>query len=448
MTTQTTSRDFILPDLRPGKPIDSVQILADHLWVAARVELSTIPLYLYSAYSFKTKGYSQWAPQRGALHTLIGVAIEEMLHLCLVRNLMVAIGRGNDIRFYDKKFIPTYPHDMINRSPRLPLHLKKLSKAHVGTFVDLEAPDEISLATDEFELMAINPENVGEYPSLGAFYHSIALGFERLDKENMIKWDTEGVYKQYLRGFWNQFGEGKPVRVADLKSARQALDIIVEQGEGSAQDHKRRPLDPDNPDLGDEVFTHWWKFRRIQAGIEGIGAIDGDKKKDLSIDSAAAIWPVVDDPTVEKHGKGNPRIGSLMTLFNAAYCYMLCILDKLYETPTTDVRKERVPGTKRVEMFSHRYALERNGIAAMQGILYPIAELLVRTPLAQGGDPHKGPNAGPPFQYYEFGHLGTMSKKAELAHLCEKAMAHFPELGGDDSVRRQISMLVDVGAAH
>lgn len=444
MTTRTTIRDFTMPELRPGEPIDSVQNLADHLWVAARVELSTIPLYLYSAYSIKTKGYSQWAPQRGALRTLIGVAIEEMLHLCLARNLMVAIGRGHDIRFYDKNFIPTYPHNMLNRSPALPLHLKKLSTAHVQTFVDLEAPGEIT----DVEEYQIHPENVGEYRSLGAFYHSIALGFDRLDRDRKIPWDVQGVYKQYLRGFWNQFGEGKPLRVANLTTARKALNIIIEQGEGSTQDHKHTHHDPNRPDLGDEVFTHWWKFVRIQRDIEGIGAVNGAKDKDLSINSAAAIWPVVDDPTVEKHGKNNPGISSLMTLFNAAYCYMLCILDELYDTPTTDVRKERVPGTKRVEMFSRRYALERNGIAAMQGILYPIAELLVRTPLTQGGDPHQGPNAGPSFQYYEFGHLGNMSKKAELLHLCEKAMTHFPELGGDDTVHRQISLLVDIGAAH
>ena len=44
------------------KPIETVDELQTHLVHAAMVELSTIPLYLYAAYSIQTDGYSQWSP--------------------------------------------------------------------------------------------------------------------------------------------------------------------------------------------------------------------------------------------------------------------------------------------------------------------------------------------------------------------------------------------------
>jgi hypothetical protein len=56
---------LLAPTVRPlsvEKPITTVQELQDHLYHAMQVELSTIPLYLYPAYSIKTQGYSQCPP--------------------------------------------------------------------------------------------------------------------------------------------------------------------------------------------------------------------------------------------------------------------------------------------------------------------------------------------------------------------------------------------------
>ena len=44
-----------------------------------------------------------------ALRAIRSVVIEEMLHLCLARNLLVAIGAGDQLAFYDKDFLPSYP---------------------------------------------------------------------------------------------------------------------------------------------------------------------------------------------------------------------------------------------------------------------------------------------------------------------------------------------------
>ncbi|MGP4014882.1 ferritin-like domain-containing protein [Saccharopolyspora sp. 5N708] len=437
-----------IQELNPEEDIKDVDDLAAHLHVAGQVELSTIPLYLYSAYSIKTKGYSQWAPPQGALRTMIGVAIEEMLHLTLVRNLMLAIDRGHLIRFYKKEFMPTFPSFMLNRTPDLKLDLKRLSTSHVDTFIELEKPDKIETG----DILRAQTTKIGQYTSLGAFYRKIWKGFQDVFPERIASWPNANEEYQYSRGFWNQFGAGKPIVVNSLGTAKQALDIIIEQGEGSATDHKMVPKRPDKPVPGHEEFTHYEKFLRIKKNVEGIGAGNAEQDYDFTIDDKdRATWPVLDNPKITdfaQQGKySSPRVHSLMNLFNATYCYMLCVLDRIFETSTNDMRWGRAPGTDRYELFSHRYGLERNGIAAMQGILYPIAELLARTPVADTGLDDRG-TAGPSFEYYEFGKIGAGTRKRELEELCEHAIRWFPELGGEDGVRRQISLLIDIDEEH
>ena len=99
------------------KGIHSIESLRHHLQHAAVVELSTIPLYLYAAYSIKTSGYDQWAPGISAFRAIRSVVIEEMLHLALARNLLVAVGGGDDFKLYDPAVVPKYPEAMLHRVP-------------------------------------------------------------------------------------------------------------------------------------------------------------------------------------------------------------------------------------------------------------------------------------------------------------------------------------------
>ncbi|GAA1822606.1 hypothetical protein GCM10009735_66670 [Actinomadura chokoriensis] len=140
-TAEGTRQDPSIAPVDAQRGIETVKDLIDHLHAAAQVEMSTIPLYLFSLYSLKVGGHSQWSAPRGVLRSLTGIAIEEMLHLALVRNLMVAIGAGDRITFYDRKFLPGYPGTMLHRyndkdpdGREIELALKRLSKSHVKTF--------------------------------------------------------------------------------------------------------------------------------------------------------------------------------------------------------------------------------------------------------------------------------------------------------------------------
>lgn len=390
---------LLAPQVRPlnvEKPITTVPELQDHLYHAIQVELSTIPLYLYAAYSIKAQSYSQWSPGLSAFRTIRSVVIEEMLHLCLARNLMVAVGGGDNASLYDKNMIPTYPSNMLHRTPPLPLHLEACTTALMtDVFMPLELPAKQGA-----------PPQGGEYNTLGQFYAAIRDGFEYLDKElGPELWAHNQPDLQYYSGYWNQDGGGSPIVVCDLNTACEAIDTIVVQGEGAQPGDDEVPLDPTKPQLGMSELSHYAKFRQIAEGIDLIGE----------------TWPVPTDPTAESF---DGAAGDLAQFFDAAYCYVLCLIDSIYRTS----RKETEAGQQ-----SARYGLERTFIAAMGGVLFPLADLLVRTPSGNGG------NAAPTFGFYSFD--GIVPKKTQLEALCQQAMANYPSLGGDDGVARQVNLL-------
>jgi hypothetical protein len=139
------------------------------------------------------------------------------------------------------------------------------------------------------------------------------------------------------------------------------------------------------------------------------------------VDGIGDTWPVPSNPTREQYGG---PVAELATLFDAAYCYVLCMIDAIYKTSS----KTRKPGK-----HSPRYGLERTFIAAMGGLLFPIGDLLVRQP-----NPTRRQHAAPTFGYYAF---GEGSKKDQLAGLCDAVLGDFPSLGGDDGVRQLIARL-------
>lgn len=389
-------------EIRPlnvEKPITTVEGLQDHLYHAIQIELSTIPLYLYPAYSIKTQGYSQWSAGMSAFRTIRSVVIEEMLHLCLARNLLVAVGGGDSVHLYAEKMIPKYPSNMLHRRPPLALHLEPCSTTLVTeVFMPLELP-----AKDHA------PPQGGEYNTLGQFYAAIHRAFGDLDRELGPRlWENNRPDLQYYSGYWNQDGGGAPIVVCDLATACDAIDTIVEQGEGAKSDDTDVPLNIVSPTPGRDELSHYAKFHQIAQGIDLIGD----------------TWPVPTDPTADLFGG---PVGELARFFDAAYSYVLCMIDAIYDSS----RKQTVPGKT-----SARYGLERTFIAAMGGVLYPIGALLVTLPFETGR------NAAPTFGYYQF--ADDTPKKEQLQRLCAEIIKSFPSLGGDHGVAHLINLLPSV----
>lgn len=407
--------------------------LFNHLYNAAFVEWSTIPLYLYAAYSIKGQSYSEWSPGRGPVDDFRTIVIEEMLHLCLVRNMIVSIGRGDDVRFYDPEYVPKYPSCMLHRVPRLLLPLAPLSyRLMRDVFMEVEKPQTTNVPTE--------PD---EYHTLGQFYASIRKGFDHVNATDPSLFANNRPDLQYGTAYWNEGGGSGPVVIMEqpwtddytlfpIGAANKAIDIIVEQGEGILREGEdegqlcEQTVNdyPANPGPGLIEYTHYAKFCRIATGLEPIGLALNAGGFPIPLPLDQAVWPVLYNPTVDML-EGPVR--DLSELFNAAYCYVLALIDEVYNTSSTDVKANQ---------RSRRYGLERTFMSAMGGMLFPLADQLVRTPSGIG---HR--NAGPPFGYYQF-QPGNI--KTELMSLCERSVRDFPSLGGDNSVRWVISLLPDI----
>lgn len=409
MTSTHTGFPAAYAKPRANRPIDTVESLFSHLYDAARLEMSTIPLYLYAAYSIEAQNVSQWSAGPGAFRLIKSIVIEEMLHLSLVRNLIVAIGYGDHIRFCHRAFVPVFPAPMLHRVPELELKLAPLTTELVrDVFMPLELPEKKGA-----------PPESGEYQTIGQFYKAIHDGFRRLcgvepgpsfrpdpAKEKAL-FAHNRLDLQYTNTYWNEGGGGAPVVVHDLHSALTAINVIVEQGEGMDPDQQEVPLDPADPlpDLkaGLVEFPHYVKFKRIADGWEPIGE----------------VYEVPENPRVSEYPEGPVR--DLGQLACAAYTYVLAMLDEIYDTSGMDVK----PGAT-----SPRYGLERTFIAAMQGLLFGVIKELVRTPITEGL--YRGSHAAPTFEYYEFPEDRSLT--AHLKELCERVVPHYPALGGDNSV--------------
>lgn len=416
MTTMTSGLPFAVEPstlVKPGEPIQDYETLVSHLQQAAQVEMSTIPMYLYAAYSIQTKGHNQWQPGISGFRTIVAIAIEEMLHLCLVRNILVALGAGDRVTFDDSGFIPAYPSKMLHRVPDLELHLRPCSQELMR---DIFCPLELPAAQDA-------PAQPDQYQTLGQFYQAIKDGLLRVDAaegKELWKYAKDSVAWQYQRAYWNRDGGGEPVAIIDLATALEALNMVVEQGEGVNPGTATVPIDPVNPTPGLDELSHYARFQRIEQGIEPIGT----------------VRDIVTDPRISDFTE--PAAG-LAKLFNAAYCYTLAMLDKLYNLPA-----DFTP-----ETTSPRYLLERTFVSAMSGLLYPLADLLMQTPATTPQKDGPALCAAPTFEYYDFaGEIkksgGSHTRKQHLMWLCDQAISHFPELGGDNSVHWLITKMPDI----
>src|SRR5215471_2275551 len=81
--------------------IKSVEDLHSYLYTAMQLEHATIPPYLTALYTI------QPGSNTDAFHIIRVVAVEEMLHLTLVANILNAVGGSPDLTKPD--FVPHYP---------------------------------------------------------------------------------------------------------------------------------------------------------------------------------------------------------------------------------------------------------------------------------------------------------------------------------------------------
>jgi hypothetical protein len=338
-------------------PIDTPDELREHIELAIKVELSTIPPYLYAMYSLE---------DTTSVPALLirSIVVEEMLHAALATNLLLAVGGRPDFR--STLYIPAYPCELSHHRPPLTLSLEPVSVGLVrDTFMRIEQPE----AHDA-------PAEPDEYETLGQFYHALEIGLEKISAEFDLFADPQlgsqlSESRFYAPVAFDADDSGGLVSITDLVSATEAIEIIVHQGEGLSDD---RWADPAHQEL-----THYHKLVQIVDGEHPLGVVRAFPSNPRTADYPHDVRIVSD-------------------LFNAIYRCLYLTMDRMFNADGDQARAVGV-----------LYLL-------MGDVLAQIAHFLASVDL---GDGTKA--AAPTFEIYEFRTQSPLQEVQDLSERAARA---------------------------
>ncbi|KAL4065370.1 ferritin-like-domain-containing protein [Scleroderma yunnanense] len=324
---------------------------------AVHVELSTIPLYLYSIYSIKGVRTDSLLPP-GAIDgprakTKISVIVrQEMLHLALAGNILTAIDSGP--RLYIKSDIPTYgPEETILYS-RIPMMLEPCKKDNLECFLRIEAPYLAPPKLSEDEESA----NLGAAPALHALYsrelipeyNSIGDFYSELEQMILYSGDYIDFKNKDLQYTPQEFFGDLMTQVVNDTTAHDAIKTIIDQGEGSvgvAEAHY-------------QMFLELW-----------------ERQTDWE------CYPVPSSPHSDDY-TGTPFVYQLALASNATYCYLLITIEKTFQVSDSVKRRRLITNTHSI----------------MIDIMNILADIMVQQPYEPQTPTNPTPHAGPSFEWY------------------------------------------------
>ena len=225
----------VAPELVADLQRGGVEPVRRALDAAIQLEHSTIPPYLYALYSLDPG-------KNGAIASIIrSVVVEEMLHMTLACNILNALNGTPQLNSPD--FIPVYPGHLPGTvQGQLDVGLAPFTLDLVrDVFMVIEEPD-TPLQFRIAEVAVQKPMTIGD------FYHSI--------RDKILDLGTNA----FSRTPRHQIGPDRvefAVVVTNAAAAAQAIDVIVEQGEGTAT----RPGEVVGHD-----FAHYYRFAEIVHG--------------------------------------------------------------------------------------------------------------------------------------------------------------------------------------
>jgi hypothetical protein len=278
-------------------PIETPEDLRRHVETAIRIELSTIPPYLFTLYSIEDL-------ESSAALLIRSIVAEEMLHAALTTNLLLAL--GGTPRFGGTGYIPSYPMDLPHHRPPLRLDLAPCSLENIrNVFMRIEQPEERGA-----------PPETDEYETLGQFYNALEVGLEALSTEYDLFADPQPASQMsdpshYRPVRFDAEDSGGLLLIEDLDSAVEAIEIIIHQGEGMSLD---RWADPAHQEL-----THYHKLVAIESGAEPLGAVRPLRRNPRAADYPGPIRVVAD-------------------LFNALYRGVFLTLDRVFRDDPEQAR--------------------------------------------------------------------------------------------------------------
>jgi len=337
---------------------------------AAELEHGVMCEYLYGAFSLKSApgpGLSQ--DQLEAVErwrrVLLEVSGEEMLHWAMVQNVLTAVGSAPYVSR------PHMPHQASGYPPGVQFRLLPFGEAALEHFVYLERPEGMELVDAEgFEPAGPPPPPMRrdevvprgqDFATVGHLYRAIEAGLaglaEKLGEERLF------IGPAFHQADENTFLWPDLRPITDLAAANQAIERIVEQGEGAT---------------GDWETAHYGRLLGVLDEYRAMRAQDPDFEPAHPVVGAGMRAVEGVEPEVYI---SDPATGACSDLFNAVYELVLQMIARYFafghETP------------------EQRQILAQVAVDLMYQAIKPLGLVLARLPV---GPEHSGATAGANFQ--------------------------------------------------
>lgn len=331
-----------MAESEPKIRIDDREELIYLLAEAAAIESNVMASYLYAAWSLKRGERDGLTPEQAVAvkqwkDAVYSVAIEEMTHLTLACNLACSIGGGPHLSH------PPYPIRPGYHPSGLVIELRGFSLDVLDHFIFIERPEGKELHdASEFvhphEYHRAQPRgrvmpSAQDYATVGHLYRAIRHGFERLDHHL-------GEADLFCGDPSTQLGPGdmplpELTVVTDLKSAEDAIQTIIEQGEGA-------PAHSED--------SHYQRFVNVRQQYHDFLAENPDFEP---------AFPVAHNPTMRPPMDGEdcvfvsePEAARVLDLANACYGQMLRCLVQAWGRHADDAPHKRMLAQTAREIMS------------------------------------------------------------------------------------------------
>ena len=289
------------------KVVEAVQAAAVredlYPWLQNAIELehSTIPPYLTAMFSLKPGTNDEIA------RLIRSIVQEEMLHMTIVGNILIAIGGRPKINV--PGFIPKYPGPlpMAIGGSTFKVGIEAFSQPLVhDIFMEIEKPEH------PIPVKTLAARAVPDFATIGEFY--LALIKKIGDFGDSIF--TVPASEQVL----NWFDAARLFPIVNTKTADKGIQIIIDEGEGTRTDPFQSPGDP----------AHYYKFGEIFFGRKIVKTADGFAYGGDPIPfDPAGVYPMKANPKIADFAAGT-QARSRVEAFSYAYSNLLNALHSAF----------------------------------------------------------------------------------------------------------------------
>ncbi len=279
---------------------------------AIELEHSTIPPYLTALYSLKPSPNITKQPptNKGPKEIIHSIVVEEMLHMTISANILNALG-GNP-KINKANFVPEYPgHLPMGIGGSLIVGLEKYSKDVVkNVFMEIEEPEK------PIVFKSATMAAVETFKTIGEFYQALQQKIKDLAPEILPGNPAKQVTSRF-------FSTKELYPILTKQNAIDAIDIIIEQGEGTSIS----PLDPEGE------IAHYYRFEELYKGkklVKDPSAPNGFSFTGPDIPfNANDVYPLFPNTKTAMLAAGT-EARRRMDAFNASYYSLLAGLHRTF----------------------------------------------------------------------------------------------------------------------